>query len=514
MGILEDQAVNVGVDVQDDAIVSTNLNLALIITDETPQAVISGRTKEYFSPADISTDWGMASKVYKAAVPHFNQQPHVGSIKIGLILPKGSIIDDAAVSVASGIATVTSAAHGLAEGQEITVSDSSLSPLMNGVKVVATTPTVGTFTFAAAGVPDSGPGTLDYHIGDATITAGLDAVWDKDTNYFHLLTIYKAKADIKEVAAWVESKPLIYGFTVEDINNYDPNDTASLRAELEDLGYNNTYLIWYHRAGVDAVGVDITVSSEVATVTRAAHGLRESDDFTVSGADKPQLNGNQVVLSIIDTDNFTYSAPGAVDGADANNGAIDYFARYGFMETAVQSRQLGRPEGIGGSSWAYKNYVGFEPTPNDILSPSQALNIAKVDGTKKGNFYKDLQGSGGRLQYGRTVSGRTIKVQAVALWLKIRCQEAGLQEFISNEQFIYDNASLTQIANAFQVPLGQQLSRGGITPYDTDNNWLIEYNRAADVPLADKQQNIMRYNIKVRSGNEILSIAVNIAVIQ
>lgn len=589
MGILEDQAVNVGVIVADDSITATDLNVALILTNEAAQAVIEKRTKEYFLLSDIAADWGTTSKVYKAAAPHFSQQPHNSTIKIGIQKPKGQFVeadgvsfaivggvvtitsashgletgqeviitnstvagldgtqtitetptsgtftfatgegddtgtldyrlfgtgadDDADVSVASGIATVDSATNGLSIGQEITVSDSSISPLLNGVKTITSVPDADTFTFAAAGVADD-TGTLDYHTGDADITAALNAIWDKDSNWFHLISIYKLTAEILELAAWVEAMPVIYGFTVEDIDIYDSNETADLLSTLEGFGYNNTYLMWYHRAGVDAVDGDITIADEIATFTLVNHGLRKNESLTVSGADKSALNGNQTVLEVVDLDNFKFAATGVLDGADGNNGAIDYFARYGFLETGVQSRQLGRPEGIGGSSWGYKNIIGFEATSDDILSPSQALVIAQADGGGKGgNFYKELAGQP-VLQYGRMVSGRTIKSQAVAIWLKIRLQEAGLQVFIGTEQLIYTNASLATVANAFQVPLGQQLERGGITPYSDTLNWLIEYDRADQVPVEDKNNNIMRYNIKVRSGNEILSLAINIKVV-
>lgn len=512
MGILEDQAVKVAVIVEDDSITSTDLNVALILTNETPQALIETRTKEYFLLSDIASEWGTTSKVYKAAVPHFSQQPHNSTIKIGIQNPKGAVQDDKAVAVVSNVATITNVGHGLSIGQEITNSDSSISPLLNGVKTVLSTPSGDTFTFAAAGVADD-TGTLDYHTGDADITAALNAIWDKDSNWFHLITIYKLTSDILEIAAWVEAMPVIYGFTVENADIYDSNETSDLLSTLEGFGYNHTYLIWYHRAGVEAVDGDVTVTDEIATFTLVNHGLRKNESLTVSGAGAPALNGDKTVLEVVDFDNFKFAAPGVSDGGDTNNGAIDYFARYGFLETGVQSRQLGRPEGIGGSSWGYQNIIGFEATPNDILSPSQALVIAQTDGGGKGgNFYKE-QARQPVLQFGRMVSGRTIKVQAVAIWLEIRLQEAGLQVFIGNEQLIYDNASLAIVANAFQVPLGQQLERGGITPYSDTQNWLIEYDRAAQVPIEDKNNNIMRYNVKVRSGNEILSLAINVKVI-
>ena len=92
-------------------------------------------------------------------------------------------------------------------------------------------------------------------------------------------------------------------------------------------------------------------------------------------------------------------------------------------------------------------------------------------------------------------------------------QEAGLQAFIGTEQFVYTNASLATIANALQVPLNLQLDRDGITPLNDTQNFEINYLRAAEVPLADKTAKIARFDIKVRSGETIISLAINLEII-
>ncbi len=508
---LENRVSDVTVLVQDDAIVGTNLNLALILTNETPQASITGRTKEYFSAAEVATDWATTSKVYKAAKPHFDQQPHNDRIKIGIQVVKGAILDDEAISIVSEVATVTSAAHGLAVGEEVTTSDSSLSPLLNGVKVVAAVPTTGTFTFAAPGVADLGPGTIDYHTGDVDVTAALDAIFDKDANFFQLLSIYKDKITIKAMAAWVEGKNLKYTFSVEDQNVVDLIST-NVMAELEALGYNKTSGYWYHESGVDAAGVAITVTSEVATVTQANHGLRGGDPLTFEGATPAGLNGDKTVASIVDLDNFTYAATGIADGAAT--GTINYFARYSFFETAIEGLQLGATEGvstgIGASSWAKKQVVGFAATPDDILTPSRAVQIIEQ---YNANIYKDLKGSA-RTQGGKAFSGRTIKVQTVADWLEVRLQEAGVQALISTPQLLYTNGDIAKVGNAWQGPLNTQLTRGGVTPIDNTKNYEIILPKANNVPAADKADNVLKGTARVRSGNEILKLDLTVTVIQ
>ena len=506
MGIIEEQIADINVLPQDAGVEPTNLDLALILTDETPLLSVENRVKAYFSDADILTEWGEASKTYKAARPHFQQTIYPSSIKIGRRIPKGVVIDDAAYAVVSNVCTVTSAAHGLSIGDKITVLDSSGSPLLNGVKTVSDVPGAGTFEFSAAGVDDEA-GTLDYHTGDASLTVALNDIYDFDPSWQQLLSIFKDDASVKELAAWVSGKPLVYGVSVENANIYDSNESNDLLSQLQALNYDDTYLIWYHQSGVDAAGVSITVADELATVTQVNHGLRVGDNLTVEGASPAGLNGNKTVVSVVDSDNFTYDATGIPDGSAT--GTINYFAKYEFFETAIQAFQLAKD--IGSTSWGHKQVTGFAATPNDILSPSQALGIGNKDGTAKGgNWYKEAFGEAEFL-WGRMVSGRTIKVQMVNNWLKVRLQEAAGQVFKTEEQILYTSGGRTTISNALQGPLGTQLSRGGITPLNALNNWTIV---AEPETTADKNANTARYTVTVRSGNEILSITVNVAVVQ
>ena len=69
----------------------------------------------------------------------------------------------------------------------------------------------------------------------------------------------------------------------------------------------------------------IAVTSGVATLTDDnPHGLSIGDKVVISGAAEDLLNGFRVILSIPSVTIFTMLANGVVDGADANNPAIDY----------------------------------------------------------------------------------------------------------------------------------------------------------------------------------------------
>ena len=351
-------------------------------------------------------------------------------------------------------------------------------------------------------MPDIGPGTIDYHEGDADITSALDAIYSMDTNFFQVFSIYRSKTDIKEIAAWIEGKNLKYTFSTEsaDVKNLI---STNVFAELAALNYSQTSGHWIHDAGVDAAGVAITVADEVATVTRAAHGLRVEDSLTVSGATPAGLNGNKTVASVIDVDNFTYDATGVIDGAAT--GTINYFARYSFHEVAVEALMFGEDEGtetgLGTASWANKQITGSTATPDSILTSARALQIVEL---YNGNVYKELKGFAQTIG-GKSFSGRTIKVQTVADWIEVRLQESSLQLLIAVKQLLYTNSDIAKINNAWSEPLNTQLTRGGITPLDDIRPYSIVLPRSNAVPAADKLNNTIHGVATVRAGTEILS---------
>lgn len=80
---------------------------------------------------------------------------------------------------------------------------------------------------------------------------------------------------------------------------------------------------------------NITVSAAIATLTHVDHGLNPDDEVTVSGAASAGLNGLKKLIDTPTADTFTYDAPGVGDGADANNGSIDYHVGDADMTTAL-----------------------------------------------------------------------------------------------------------------------------------------------------------------------------------
>lgn len=69
---------------------------------------------------------------------------------------------------------------------------------------------------------------------------------------------------------------------------------------------------------INTTAVTIAVASEVATVTKVAHGRLVGESVVISGCTDTDLNGTFVIASVADADTFTYAAPGASDDASAD----------------------------------------------------------------------------------------------------------------------------------------------------------------------------------------------------
>lgn len=316
--------------------------------------------------------------------------------------------------------------------------------------------------------------------GDATITDALDAIWTIDQDWFELHSIYNDKTSILEIAAWAAlyAEEIVYGVSTEDSDVLSDAVSNDIVSSLAALGYNNVHIEWYHKSGVDAVGVDITVVSGVATVTETSHGLIVGDNVTISGADGSDLNGNKVVASVPTVDTWTFVTTEA-DGADANNGSIDYFARYEFIDVAYAGRQLGRD--IGTTSWDGKSLIGYEGTPLDIMTDVEA-NIVLDKG---GNVYITRKGAT-YMAKGRMVSGRYIENHNVLQWLIARTLEAMMLVYVGVEKVPYTNPGFEQYATASKGPFNTQIRRTGLNPLNDEEDFRITFPNALDIPLADK----------------------------
>jgi len=317
--------------------------------------------------------------------------------------------------------------------------------------------------------------------GDADVSATLAAIWLVDSEWYELTYESKVEADILLAAAWAETVSVIYIISVEDADILTSVDT-DLMSLLQGFSYDRSGLIWNHQGGVDAADVDITVASEVATVTEALHGLRVNDPVTVSGADGSDLNGNKFVATVPTDGTWTYATTEG-DGADANNGAIDYFARYVFGDAGWCGQTL--PEDPGTLTWKFQTISGLLATPTSLMNTSER---GLAEG-KNANIYIENAGVS-HTREGIMASGRFIDVQRGVDWLDARLEEAVFAQLVNLQKIPYTNAGLTIIESAMRAVLNDALQATVINPISDTEAFTITIPKVTDIPVADRQNRL------------------------
>lgn len=344
--------------------------------------------------------------------------------------------------------------------------------------------------------------------GDANITASLDAIWGQDKDFFQLLTTTKDETEIEEISDWALGKNISFASSIEiDSSMIDSADVTDLGSVLNASSNSNSFIHAHHEAGVDVTGTSITVSSLVATVTQATHGLRVGDPVTLSGADGTDLNGNHVVASIPTDGTWTFATTEG-DGADTNNGSIDYFARYVFIEAGFQGFQLGKS--IGSSSWAYKAIAGQTAIPKTLYSES---NIEVL----RDKFYitfTEPQNNISVTSDGFMINGRQIVDEHVRIWLEVNMTVNIFNVQLANEKIPYTNSGFELVRGAIAAALNVQLTRGGLNPYSDTQDFIIEMPDALSASASDRQAGIMdTIEVTGRIGSAVLKIPVNVVLI-
>lgn len=355
-------------------------------------------------------------------------------------------------------------------------------------------------------------------IGDANITESLDNLWDQDKGFFRLFATTKIEADIEEISDWCADKNLQFHSSSEPTSDkLDALLETDLISRIAAKAQANTTIHCHHQCGVDETASSVTTAAPVgaaaavATCTLVGHGLREFDNFVMSGAADVPLNGNHVVLSVVDSDNFTFSAKGAATGADANNGSIVYFARYEFPEAALEGLQGGKH--IGSTAWDSKSLVGQFAIPSTILGASEI----QVLRDKKYIVYVEHANNFDATADGFTATGEQIKNIDVKFWLEAFLAVAALNAKKNNEQIPYTDKGFGLITTPLQGPMDTQLSDEvqGLNPLNDEEDYTIVVASALDQTSADvaigKMPPIV---ITGRVGDVVLEITVNVFLIR
>jgi hypothetical protein len=343
--------------------------------------------------------------------------------------------------------------------------------------------------------------------GDASITASLNAIWDQDQEYIEILTTTKNQTKLVEIADWVNTsnKPLIFGVSLEPTTAMlDSNDVTDFASVIAAKSYNNVYCNAHWNSGIDSTSCTIVITTNVATVTQIAHGVRLGDIITGSTSTEVLANGNHSVSEIVDDDNFKF----LVTAGDLTSEAYIYNARYDFIESSLQGLQFG--EVIGSTSWAFKTLTSQVAMPKTFLSSSQASKLV----AKGYIVYTSPQNNISVTNDGNMIGGRSIAAETVRIWISLNMAVDIFNVQKQNEKIPYTNSGFQLVRQGITKSLDAQLSRSGLTPLDETQNYIVDIPGALTAPAADRAAGIMpTITVTARIGGEVRKIKVNVTLV-
>lgn len=315
-----------------------------------------------------------------------------------------------------------------------------------------------------------------HEAGDASITTALAAIVAEDDGFYCVVSPLKSSAEIVEIAAWVESLSKIYlaQSSDADVVTVVDTDIASL---LQASAYNGSGYMWHHQAVNDVVGAVVVVASGIATVTDVGHGLNVGDPVTLSNSATVTVDGNAIVSSVVDDDNYTIATTSA-DGT----GTADYYSGYNFPEAAWTGYML--PSDPGSETWKFKQLTGIQVTTTAHLSPSlEAIALGK-----NANLYTLLAGVG-HTQEGVMASSRFIDIQRTSDWIEARIEESVVTLLLNQPKVPYSDAGFTAFYAEIASVLDLGVKRGALSELldGSGDFYRIVIPKAADQLTADRQ---------------------------
>lgn len=311
--------------------------------------------------------------------------------------------------------------------------------------------------------------------GDASITTALGVINTEDSDFYCIVTPYKAKSDILLIAAWSETNSKIFLCSSEDA---DVITTATTDVATALAAYNRTGYLWHHQSGVDVTGATYTIASGVVTIGQTAHGLKVGDPVTFSGsAGVLLIDGDNIVDTVPNANTYTFTTT----LADQASAAVNYFARYTFPEAAWAGLML--PSDPGSETWKFKTLAGVVPVPRTSLTPTEEANALG----KNANLYTPLAGVGATHE-GVMGSGRYIDIQRGIDWVEARIGEAVLTRLLNSPKIPYTDGGATILEGEIEQVLDKAVNQNILGPLldDSGDFYRITVPKVKDQSTTDR----------------------------
>lgn len=253
---LED-IVNIQITRQTTAVSRTGFGTVLILT---PEANFPERIRFYSSIDSVDDDLagGGNADAYVAAQKLFGQTPRPSRIALGNLVGTKTITDDAGTFTAGSIKTTVNGADVITAF--VTDKDTTLTAHAAAIQALADVSTAvytpGTHTILitpVAGTPIGVVVDLSGITGTMTVAVtaagtedhsdALDAIKLVSNDWYGIVDVSHAEADVLDVAAWAETQTKMYGTSSSDAGILAAT-TTDIAAQLEALGYARTHC-WY-----------------------------------------------------------------------------------------------------------------------------------------------------------------------------------------------------------------------------------------------------------------------------
>ncbi len=243
-----DDIINVVIDRQTTAITAAGFGLPLFLG---LHKGFTQRYKEYGSLSEVGVDFATSSNEYIAAQRFFGQEISVRKIAIGrrdstIVTYTPTAENSATYSVTlngtlfSFISDVSATATEIVTGLIAAINAGAEPVTASGTTTLVLTADVGGVPFSVKASNNLVP----VYATTETFTEGLDAVQLESNDFYAVVSHSQVKADVLEVAAWVEANAKMYGTSTSDttvINTTLSADTTSVAKALNTLGYNRTF---------------------------------------------------------------------------------------------------------------------------------------------------------------------------------------------------------------------------------------------------------------------------------
>jgi hypothetical protein len=393
------------------------------------------RTRLYKDPSEMLADgFTTSDMLYKKAVKIKSQNPCPKDFKIGRLSTaqtqiihltptvttegfvysgkvKGSGADQTWSYPVGPAATVQIIVEAIAA---LITALAGVSATEDNTKVIVTTDTAG----AVLEFTDMPP---ELRVFDATVdpgvTAGLDAIFSQDSDWFGLLLASTSEAEVNSAAAWVETKRKLFCFQTADWGAKDSGTTTDVLSDVKANNYVNTGGFWHQdvASGLDAAIMAKSLVEAPGSITwahKSVSGVPTTTKFGATGS--PYLstteeaavhnkNGNTYTEIAGNGDTF----PGKVAGGDY----LDIIHYVHFLYARMQERVIGMLQSSPKIAYTRKGIerirLGilnlllshtkkpYEALSTDPLPVATAPDLADIDPADKANRHlPDLEFEG------------------------------------------------------------------------------------------------------------------------